>query len=104
LAGCDGLTAFGRTSGAAPGPPGTWVLTAGLIEALGGSGALPCWIRDARCCTDGGSVAPAPAPAAPPAGAFEPPGPAGGGWLMTLLITVVLWMLLKITLFGGGAT
>jgi hypothetical protein len=42
-----------------------------------------------------------------------PPGAAGGagaagagcgGWLMTVLITVVLWMLAKMMLFGGGAT
>jgi len=25
-------------------------------------------------------------------------------WLMTLLMTVVLWMLAKMMLFGGGAT
>jgi hypothetical protein len=29
---------------------------------------------------------------------------AGGGRLMILLITVVLWMLVKIMSFGGGCT
>jgi hypothetical protein len=43
-------------------------------------------------------------------GAPGPPGATGaagagcGGWLMTVLITVVLWMLAKMMLFGGGAT
>jgi hypothetical protein len=36
-----GWARFGLPAGAA-GPPGKPVLTAGLIEALGGTGALPC--------------------------------------------------------------
>jgi hypothetical protein len=103
-----------------PGAPGKPVLTAGLIEALGGTGALPCWISVALCATAGGStgVAP-PCPGAPatagdgtaPFGLAPPlaPGtgprtPGGGGLLMTLLMTVLLWMLAKMMLFGGGAT
>lgn len=38
---------------------------AGLIEALGGIGSLPCWISDAFCATAGGSVAVAAAPPFP---------------------------------------
>jgi hypothetical protein len=34
----------------------------------------------------------------------EPPATAGCCTLITVLMTVVLWMLLKMTLFGGGAT
>jgi hypothetical protein len=66
-----------------------------LIEALCGVGSLPCWISAARCETAAGSAGPAaPAPAAA----------AGAGLLMTVLMTVVLWMLLKMTLFAGAAT
>ena len=105
------------------GAPGKPALTAGLIVALGGTGALPCWISVALCATAGGSVGVAPPPcpgATTPAGepgrppALAPaPGPAPspaagkagcGGLLMTLLMTVVLWMLAKMMLFGGGAT
>lgn len=42
--------------------------------------------------------------AAAAAEATLPAATCGGGTLMTLLMTVVLWMLLKITLLGGGAT
>lgn len=37
-----GCTAFGRPACPAAGAPGKPVLTAGLIVALGGTGALPC--------------------------------------------------------------
>jgi hypothetical protein len=74
-------------------------LTAGLIEALGGTGALPSWISDARFATAGGSAglaapgaAKAARPAAPCTGIAPGPG-GGGGRLITLLMTVVLWML-----------
>ena len=92
-----GVTVTGAGVGVPP-------LTVGVIVALGGTGNLPCWIRVARWATAGGSEGTAPAPrgAIGPAGA--PGVGAGGGWLMTLLMTVVLWMLLKMTLFGGGAT
>jgi hypothetical protein len=94
-----------------PAPPGVVTLTAGLIDALGGTGNFPCWIREALCATEGGrpgdaadgGVPPAPGRplAAPAAG---PPGPGCGRWLITLLMTVVLWMLAKMMLFGGAAT
>jgi hypothetical protein len=45
----------------------------------------------------GAAVAPAGAPGA--AGAT-----CAAGWLMTLLMTVVLWILTKMMLFGGGTT
>lgn len=110
LAGCR---TFGRPAG--PGAPGKPVLTAGLIVALGGTGALPCWISVARCATAGGKVgvtAPCPDAAGEPGRpALSPglsPGPAVGGGgprlLMTLSMTARLWMLAKMTLFGGGAT
>jgi hypothetical protein len=35
---------------------------------------------------------------------IEPPATAGCCTLITVLMTVVLWMLLKMMLFGGGAT
>jgi hypothetical protein len=96
-------------------------LAAGLIEALGGTGIFPCWISVAFCATAGGSAGPAPAGVAPPCpgdtdGTTPPlalgrtlpaPGPTGtggGGRLMTLLMTVVLWMLAKMMLFRGGTT
>ena len=107
-----GCSAFGRPACPA-GAPGKPVLTAGLIVALGGTGALPCWISVARCATAGGRVDVAPCPGATAPG--EPgrppslsPGPAAGGGgprlLMTLSITARLWMLAKMTLLGGGAT
>ena len=85
-------------------PPTPGLTNAGLIDALGGTGALPCWISVALCATEGGSAAvaaPGAATGAPPlapSGAAAAPcpgtGPApGGGRLITLLITVVLWML-----------
>jgi hypothetical protein len=84
----------------------------GWIAALGGIGALPCWIRAARWTTACGTAGPAGLARPATAGARLPgPGPAGpapagaaGGWLITVLMTVVLWMLLKMMLFGGGAT
>jgi hypothetical protein len=42
------------------GPPGKLARAAGLIAALGGTGALPCWISVALCATAGGSVGVAP--------------------------------------------
>jgi len=106
----------GCTFGAAV-PVGPAGLMAGLIEALGGTGALPCWISVARCATEGGNAG----PAAPGAATGSPPlapggmaAPSGPRWpgakpgcgerLITLLMTVVLWMLAKMMLFGGGAT
>lgn len=44
----------------APGAPSTAGFTTGLIEALGGTGSLPCWIRVAFCATAGGRVGVAP--------------------------------------------
>jgi hypothetical protein len=110
-----GCVAFGLPACPA-GAPGKPVLTAGLIVALGGTGALPCWISVALCATAGGNVGVAPprcAGATAPAGApGRPiglaPGPAAGkgvcGLLITLLMTALLWMLAKMMLFGGGAT
>jgi hypothetical protein len=105
-----GSGAFGLPACPAPGKP---VLAAGLIAALGGTGALPCWISVALCATAGGSVGVAPLcpgatgePGRPPALVPSPPtGAAGcGGRLITLLMTARLWMLAKMMLFGGGAT
>jgi len=111
-----GCVAFGLPVGPA-GAPGKPVLTAGLIVALGGTGALPCWISVALCATAGGNVGVAPprcAGATVPSGepgrpiGLAPTPPAGnagcGGLLMTLLMTALLWMLAKMMLFGGGAT
>ena len=106
--------------------PGAPSLAAGLIEALGGTGIFPCWINEAFCATAGGNDGPAavgvvtlPCPGAPLAagdndGAAPPlalgrplPAPGatgGGGRLMTVLMTVVLWMLAKMMLFRGGTT
>ena len=120
--GTGSALAFGKASGVtfvdnglvddAPGPVlGVVVLTAGLIEALGGTGNFPCWISEALCATEGGRPGVAAAGGAPPvpdkpfaAPAPGPLGPGCGGWLITLLMTVVLWMLAKMMLFGGGAT
>ena len=108
-----GCVTFGLPACPAPGKP---AFAAGLIAALGGTGALPCWINVALCATAGGSVGVAPpcpgatgepgrlialAPSPPPGPAT---GAAGCGLLITLLMTVVLWMLAKMMLFGGGAT
>ena len=116
-----GCAPFGVLAGppGAFGAPGKPVLTAGLIEALGGTGAFPCWISVARCATAGGStgVAP-PCPGAtatgagtaplglpPPLAPGTGPGtPGGGARLMTLLMTSLLWMLEKMMLFGGRTT
>ena len=92
------------------GAPGKLALAAGLTVALGGTGALPCWISVARCATAGGSVGVAPPPCLGATVAGGEPGrpmpvaagprsgtaagePHCGGLLMTLLMTVVLWML-----------
>ena len=115
--------AFGNASGvtfvdkglvgdtAAPVPVGVVTLTAGLTEALGGTGNFPCWISEALCATEGGRPGDAADSGVPPAPgrplAAPAPGAAGPGcgrWLITLLMTVVLWMLAKMMLFGGGAT
>jgi hypothetical protein len=109
-----GSVAFGLPACPAPGKP---ALAAGLIAALGGTGALPCWISVALCATAGGSVGVAPPcpgatgePGRPIALASRPtpsrsPGDVGcGGLLITLLMTALLWMLAKMMLFGGGAT
>jgi hypothetical protein len=109
-----GWVAFGLPVGPA-GAPGKPVLTAGLIVALGGTGALPCWISVALCATAGGRVGAAPPPcpgatlAAGELGRPLSPSPAAGkagcgGLLMTLLMTARLWILAKMMLFGGGAT
>src|SRR5450755_2388478 len=67
----------------------------GLFARLGGSGSLPCWISITRCCTFLGSCGVTVVVCGVAAGVGEPgAGAAGAGWLMTLLITVVLWMLL----------
>ena len=65
LAGCGALGAALIPLGApgvaaAPGAPSTPGFTTGLIEALGGTGSLPCWIRVAFCATAGGKVGVAP--------------------------------------------
>jgi hypothetical protein len=74
-------------------------LAVGCIVALGGIGALPCWIRAARCATACGTAGPAGLARPATAGARLPgpgpgPAPAGNacGRLMTVLMTVVLWM------------
>ena len=85
------------------------------MEALGGTGSFPCWISVAFCATEGGSAGlaalgatTAMPPLAPPGAAGDPgatgAGCGGGGRLMTVLITVVLWMLAKMMLFCGGTT
>ena len=57
------------------GAPGKPALTAGLIAALGGTGALPCWISVALCATAGGSVGVAPPCPGASAAAGEPGRP-----------------------------
>ena len=80
-------------------------MAAALIDALGGGGSLPCWIKEARCATAGGKVGPTAGAAGPAAAAEVPRAGAGGaGLLITVLLTVVLWMLTKMMLFGGGTT
>ena len=107
--GMVGGTVAGTTGAVVPG------FAAGTFARLGGGGSLPCWISITRCWTFLGSCGVAvvvwgggvgvgvPGPGVPSAGAPEA-GAAGGGWLMTFLMTVGLWMLLKMMLFGGGAT
>lgn len=84
---CGWLVVFAGVTGAVPG------LAVALIEALRGAGNLPSRISEARCATLAGNVG---------VGAAVPAG--GAGLLITVLMTVVLWMLLKMTLFGGGWT
>ena len=84
-----GTTVAGTTGAVVP------AFAAGMFATLGGGGSLPCWISITRCCTFfgncgaavmvGGGVVAVGAPGA---------GAAGAGWLMTLRMTVVLWMLL----------
>jgi hypothetical protein len=71
------------------GTPGVPGFTAGLIEALGGTGSFPCWISVALCATEGGRAAVAavgvgpPGPGAPfaaPACGAPVPGATGPGW------------------------
>lgn len=81
----------GRFAGVTPG-------ALGLIDALGGGGNLPCWISVARCSTRDGKFG--PRVAGPDAPALRGPAAAaiaagvGAGLLITVLMTVVLWMLL----------
>ena len=110
VCGAMGGVAVGATAvGVVGGAPG---LAIGRIIALGGIGALPCWISAARCTTACGMAGPAglarpsiagarlPGPAAPAPAA----GAGAGGRLITVLMTVVLCMFWKMMLFGGGAT
>ena len=65
----------------------------GLFATLGGTGNLPCWISVARCLTEGGSGGVIAVTGGGLVGAGAPgaaAGAVGGGWLMTLLMTVVL--------------
>ena len=95
----EGVVPGATFAGMVAGVPG---LVAGLIEALGGGGTLPCWISEARCATVLGSVGPRAPVCGPPAAAMA--AGVGAGLLMTVVMTVVLWMLLKMMLFGGAAT
>lgn len=89
---CSGKLVGLTLAGIAPGVPG---LAVGLIEALGGTGNLPCWISAARCVTAAGKAGPAPRSCPAAAAAAGLPGGAGSdGRLITVLMTVVLWMLL----------
>jgi hypothetical protein len=84
-----GATVVGTTGAVVP------VLAAGLFARLGGGGSLPCWISITRCWTFLGSCGAALVVGGDVAGVGAPgAGAAGAGWLMTLLMTVVLWMLL----------
>ena len=97
VCGAMGGAAVGATAvGVAGGVPG---LATGWIVALGGIGALPCWISAARCTTACGTAGPTGLARPAIAGARLPgPAPAptagagAGGRLITVLITVVLWM------------
>ena len=89
-----GVVAGATLAGPGAGIPG---LTVGWIVALGGIGALPCWIRAARCATACGTAGPAVVARPATAGARLPgpgagPAAGGGGRLITVLMTVVLWM------------
>ena len=84
--GAPGVAAAPGALGA-PAAPTTPGFTAGLIEALGGTGNLPCWIRVAFCATAGGRVGVAPPGAgaaatggggAPLGGTFASPGESAG--------------------------
>jgi hypothetical protein len=90
---CCGKAVGLTLAGIAPGVPG---LAVGLIEALGGTGNLPCWISEARCVTAAGNAGPAArsCPAAAAAAAGLPGGIGGAGRLITVLMITVLWMLL----------
>ena len=97
VCGATGGAAVGATAVGVAG--GVAILAVGWIVALGGIGALPCWIRAARCATACGTAGPAGLARPATAGARLPgadPGPApgagAGGRLITVLITVVLWM------------
>jgi hypothetical protein len=72
-----------------------------LIDALAGAGNLPCWISVARCAVEFGKAGPSVAPRPPAASTAAGDGL---GLLMTPFMTVVLWMLLKMTLPGGART
>jgi hypothetical protein len=93
--GAAGGVPVGATlAGVAGGVPG---LAVGCIVALGGIGALPCWIRAARWTAACGMAGPAGLVRPAMAGVRLPgpaPAPAGGagGWLITVLMTVLLWM------------
>ena len=72
-------------------------LAVGWMVALGGIGTLPCWIRAARWTTACGTAGPAGLARPATAGARFPtagaaPGGGAGGRLITVLMTVVLWM------------
>lgn len=79
---CPCGSALGATlAGVTPGVPG---LAAGLIDALGGTGSLPCWISEARCATAGGSDGPGVAARAAAAAVGELG--VGAGWLIAVAL------------------
>jgi hypothetical protein len=99
--------------------------TGGFCAPAGADGVGPCcWIKVAFCWTEGGKAGPIAAAAGVPAGAAAPlraPAPPGAAAVpagaaagaaagaftivrLMVLMTVVLWMLAKMTLLGGGAT
>jgi hypothetical protein len=97
------------------GAPAVSGLAVEFSKALGGTGCSPFLIAVALFVTDSGActcapvlaVVTPPCPGPPLATLGAPVAPAGataGGRLMTLLMTVVLWMLAKMMLFGGGLT
>jgi hypothetical protein len=109
VGGAAGGVPVGATLAGVPGGiPG---LAVGWTVALSGIGALPCWISAARCVAACGNIGATGLARSAIAGLrlpgpVPPPAPTGGagGRLITVLMTVVLWMLLKTMLFGGGAT